>query len=100
MEEPLPLLCCPAMEEPPLPMAGAAMDEPAPVLFAADEVINLVGHQAPGGIAEKVVASSMVAEQEDDEAAMVAAVVDHGLEGENKEQVGENKEHATNILII
>jgi hypothetical protein len=90
IEEPPLLLCCPAMEEPPLPMDGAAMDEPTSPLFAADEVINLAVHQAPGGVAEEVVASSMVAEhvgyptfgQEDDE-----AVMDHGLEGEKKEQV-------------
>jgi hypothetical protein len=62
-EEPPPLLgCLPAMEEPPLPMAGAAMDEPAPVLFVANEDINLLGHRALGGIAEEVVASPMVAE--------------------------------------
>jgi hypothetical protein len=83
------------MEEPPLPMDGAAMDEPTSPLFAADEVINLAVHRAPGGVAEEVVASSIVAEHvgyptfghEDDEAVMVAALVDHGLEGEKKEQV-------------
>jgi hypothetical protein len=98
------------MEEPLLPMAGAAMTEPAPVLFATNEVINLVGHQAPGGIAEEVVASSMVVEhvgyptfghehvgyptfgQEDGQAIMVATVVD------NKTEVAEAKIGETKAL--
>jgi hypothetical protein len=96
------------MEEPLLPMAGAAMNEPAPMLFAANEVINLVGHQAPGGIAEEVVASSMVVEhvgyptfghehvgyptfgQEDGQAIMVATVVDNKTEV-TEAKIGETK---------